>query len=911
MVLEEVKTVSPSPPPLLCLDTQEDLKRKTQASKLARKNKRIEKEMIAQAQVSDAKKRRELIDAIEQRSQALHEDRASTPMIVPGNPASKLAYGRKKTHAYNVDPMDYLMTNKERVPYVADIAEADALRIEEGYRESLGLENVADHFLPTRSFLENRPENQVRVTVEGSKRVASKTATVSIQGDNARIVESPDELKRIAIEKDWSPAMASAMEPALVGTLKRKRKELRTVAANDAIPSPVVDGNDDDAMDVDMPSEAGVVLEPAKKKPRTEMIEDAQGKHVVRNLTIQIQHTPGATAGKSVKKAAPVKLSRTQMALTELSGKRQVTAEEAQFLFVAGEQKNIKAKQVRYEYLTRTETPPSGNANVRAARRDYMTSTAFAEEADRGVNQATAAEVSPDMGALESNERGAIPTVVTGGLEMRNMAVVDEDFYEPDEPQSYLLRKGDKLAIDMAKKRYNKSLLPRKTIDTPVLRELEQGRDPNFLVLENARLKLLQEPPKAPPSQDDGPVLPLVLVNATDVRQPLYRYFEIFGKTECLVGENIVEELVFDYKRMLFNCINTEQIYKRARPTGAPDVTTKEEREQQKKFDDEISLVPDFARVDENGMKIMHKSASQRARNIKRQREQTGRQAESEPQRLRARIADSRIESFLERWNRRDAIFASDYPDLIDPSLRDANLADAELQRQRRDIHRRISLGVLGQLLQRHRTEIRERGDRTGTAHFVSSEELGSSRLHPSVNTSLEEVSMAYILASMEQPGVGEDCCTNNQECYCYKGNISWVDSCTYFSPTNNLGFICKAWRTPNEDKIFRLTGVKPVRRPCIVCTLEEVTRSAYAFARTDIQVTQTIQPFRVKIGKGEYSTAQCIPLTWRIGGRQILTGIIEPFPMFNESDYLHTQRYDAHNNCVRFIRYHPPRVGF
>ncbi len=406
--------------------------------------------------------------------------------------------------------------------------------------------------------------------------------------------------------------------------------------------------------------------------------------------------------------------------------------------------------------------------------------------------------------------------------------------------------------------------------------------------------------------------LPLIAVKSTDVRQPLYRYFELYGKTETLVTENIVEELVFDNKRVLFNYISKEQLYERDMKASPVESSPEAQSSNPSKADADANYPRAKAKVNENGVKVLHRNAAQRARNIKRQREQIGRQAESEPQRLRARIADTRVEFFLERWNRRDRYFAIDHPELADPSLDDQTaLTEDQIQRERGELLKRASLGVLGQVLQRNRGAISDRGTRTGTSYSVSSEELGTSRLHPSVNPSIPRVRRAYREAQMEQPRFGEEGCVNAHECYCYKGNISLSDNATYFSATNTSGFVCKQFMLPKEELRYKLTGKLPEkRRPCIVCKDVEVTRCAYEANRNNIQISRPIHDHCVYTGvKGEYDIRQCIPKKWSISGRDVFTGVVDDYPLFNGCDYLHDVRVEngAH---IRILRFHP-RAGF
>lgn len=928
---------------LICIDTQEDLKRKIQQNKQSRKKKRLEKEMIAQAQLRNAEKRQELLDAIEERKHALHHGRNETPLIVPGSAASKMAYGRKETHAYSVDPMDRLMSEKERLPLVADIGEEDAMEVESTFRESLGLKNFGDHFLPMSSFAERRPESRMQVSVNSSRRGQPKTATVSIQGESAHIIEEEDDVQSLGVKREWSPNVTSAIAP-LLKSFKRKRDEEEEEeedaknAESTPTSSPPTEGDFLEELDADLP---------ITKKQRLDDVDSV----ATTNVPVK---------GK-VKKAAPIKFSRSQIAVAELSGKRDITADEAQFLFAAGENKTVKPKHVRFEYLTRTETPPSGNASIRAARRSYMTDPDFASEAERGVNQGTASVPSTHTGALKPKNRGDGPTVITAGLEVRHIAVIDEEFFEPDEPQKLLLRQGDKLALDMAKKRYQPSMLPRLPIEDHALRALEQGRSPNPVSLDNARLALLQpdddnkerdetdqlsylesldgDESKKDTAPTVGNVnsttyeaagfsktesrtggsagLPLVSVKSTDARQPLYRYFEIYGKTETLVTENIVEELVFDSKRVLFNFINREQLYERDlnAPSDSVENTLLTEPAPRAasaaKANADANNPRAKARVNANGMKVMHKNACQRARNIKRQREPVGRQAESEPQRLRARISDTRVEFFLERWNCRDRFLAIDHPELVDPSLY-PTATEEQIQRERGELLKRTSLGVLGQIMQRHRNEIKDRGKRTGTNYSVSSEDLGTSRLHPSANPSMCRIKKSYRESYMEQPRYGELGCGNEHECYCYKGNIALSDNATYLSPTNTSGFVCKQFLFPHQDLHFKLTGELPAtRQPCIICKDCDVTRTAYDAARNNIQPLRPIHDHCVYTNvRGEYDIRQCLPKKWSISGRDVFTGIVDAYPLFNANDYLFDIRVENGVN-IRFLRYHPPRSGF
>jgi len=438
----------------------------------------------------------------------------------------------------------------------------------------------------------------------------------------------------------------------------------------------------------------------------------------------------------------------------------------------------------------------------------------------------------------------------------------------------------------MAREQAHPSQLPRLPIEGDELRAREQGRDPQPHALRNAISELQQRPAPALEGAAPAPGLPLVAVAANDARQPIYKYFQIYGKASRASADGMIDEIVFDQKRILFNAITNVQLYA-ARQDN-----------------------PLLAAVDENSCKVLHKNACQRARNIKKQREPVDRQAESEPPRLRTRIADARVEFCLERWNRQDAMFLHDWPHLADPAYH-AQFFEKNKARAHKDMLDKAAFGPLGQLLARNRSRIADRGDRTGTSYFVSAEELGTSRLHPSVNPVLKRVRKAHYLLMMEQPRRGERECVNGHECYCYKGNISYVDSVTYFSMTNTMGFVCKEYLTPDEYIRFKLTGELPARRgTCIVCKLDDTTQLVYAMMRSEIQA-QVIQDHAVYTDtEGEFALSQCLSVSFLVNGRTLMTGIVAPLPEFNEGDYLHDVRLEA-GVPIRFLRYHPPRTGF
>jgi hypothetical protein len=141
------------------------------------------------------------------------------------------------------------------------------------------------------------------------------------------------------------------------------------------------------------------------------------------------------------------------------------------------------------------------------------------------------------------------------------------------------------------------------------------------------------------------------------------------------------------------------------------------------------------------------------------------------------------------------------------------------------------------------------------------------------------------------------------------------IDNSTYFAPTNTGGFICKAWYTPKERARFELDGtLPPGRRVCILCKDDETTRLVYDCQRAGIQPTQPIHDHCVYSNvEGEYSKEQLLPPSWRMAaGRQILTGIVDAYPAFNEADFVHDMREEEGTGAViRFVRYRPPRAGF
>lgn len=989
---------------VLCLDTQADLEVKIKNNKGERKRKREDRHRKLEAEARDTELKKQVLSRIMERSHAMNTAATDTPngnnnpsthpppLVTPGNGASKMAYGRQKTHTHNLTERERILAKPERLVHVYDMPESEAIHLQRGYKEALGLKNFADYFMTTEAFVEKRPEQLNSATkalrsatnnkslqrdgdgededgmiIEGFERQA-------LQGPNSKATQLMQAVKQAhpdSMAVHWSENVAEAMMPlfasathseasplekkanakeggedAPVKRAKRGRpvsppklkKESKKSSAENLMELELIDTDDQEA-DAEL-------LEPPAKRPKlnhiaaTQTSEHADGQEEEEEGgeennanddeelslsgiggpmfaksattttttavdTLAVPNTKGKRkvgrkAREKAKASEPVeKLLRSQVALADLSGMRELDADAANFLSQVGENKAVKAKPPRYEYLIRTEAPPAGQSNVRAARREYLNENAFHEEATRALNQKTASIPSNDMGALRYHDRDeSIPSAVLAGLERRHVAVIDEAFFEPNEAQQHLLRQGDKLALSMAKEQAHPSLLPRLPIDDPELRAREQGRDPRPMALSNAILELHQHAPSSASGSGnergsaglDTAALPLIAVKETDARQPMYKYLKMFGKASRVAAEGMIDEIVFDQKRILFNTISSVQLY-----LSQPDH-------------------PELAALDENDCKILHKNACQRARNIKKQREPIERQAESEPPRLRTRIADARVEFCLERWNRQDAMFLHDWPQLADPKY-ESQLPDRIAKAISAQHSKRLDaskFGPLGQILSRNREKIRDRDDRTGTRYFVSSEELGSSRLHPSANKSIPRVHMSHRLAHMEQPRLGEDECANGYSCYCYKGNISFVDQTTYFSMTNTMGFICKAYRTPDEYARFLLTGERPKeRRLCIVCRDSAITELVYSTVGSDIRVTEPIHDHCVYTDiKGEYRKTQCLPGSYRINGVQVLTGIVAPYPEFNEGDYLHDVRSENGVN-IRFLRYCPARAGF
>lgn len=902
---------------LICVDTTGDLKHKMSANKKERQERRVERKIANNVREHDLKTRKNMLDRLND----LNIEEAANglpPPMVPGNGATKTAFGRRVVHTRNPSEDELIRADLDRLPLVDEIDEDKLAEYNQIHRASLGLKNIGEHIMGARSFVEHRPTQTVKVRVKGASgggksgtpgaATSSVTTVVVVQSDTAKINRTMTEHDKDSLAHGWTSEMTKSMLPILSAVKEHARAQrVDEYADTEPVEKAVARPDAEVDMDIDYPVTQKVGAAADKKAAL------------------------GGNTSKGRGKKAAVKLSRAQIAVTEQRGHRPITEDDASFLAAAGEVRAIKPKPVRYEYSKFTETPPSGNDNVRLARLDLVESAhLFDDEAARAVDPQTASVPSHLQGALRRhiNEKesqldpvASVATSLMAGMEQRHVTVVDEAFFEQsrtDPAQQTLLRKGDLLALDMADKRYRKSRLPSEPIDDLTMRELEQGREPISLAVENARLKEYM------PEQLRDANLPLVVVDKNSPHQPLYRYFEMFGKTSRMSSEDMIEELIYDKKRVIASAANIELIYALDMPDDAGKKVVKPDGEVTEMRLVDAMGIP--AKVNpETGLKITHKQMAQRTRSIKRQRDVFGRQAEADPPRLRSRIPEARVAFFLERWNRRDRLFMRDYPALFHIDAQDTDAMDidaatdngagaAAAKTDKQSLESETKFGPLGKLLARHRTDIAERGKMTGASYFVSSEDLAGSRLHPSNNPSQERVSLRYREAQMEQPRKGEEPCANMRECVAYRSNIMRIDNATYFSPTNSVGFVCKVWYTPKQRARFELDGkTPPGRRCCILCLDDERTRFVYDCQRLGISVTQPIHDHCVYVNKeGEYATEQLLPASWRMAaGRQVLTGIVDAYPAFNEADYVHDVRVEDDGTIIRFIRYRPPRSGF
>jgi hypothetical protein len=988
---------------LICVDTQDELAKKLAVNRERRKQHRLEKQMRADAQARNLEASKTILDEIAKREKTIHPSHDEIPLITPGSGVAKLSFGRKKTHSYSpTEDSDDLMQQLERLPHVANMEEKEVEKLDRVYRESLGMETIAEHFTRKEAFVEKRPEKHVQVSVTSSKRAPPITATVTIQGETARLSEP-------LILPTRNEAAAEAVRAIAAATERPSLADMFQISQPEGEPETEERTAKRARLDTALmpPPPPGPLAGRKKKQPTT---------------TSETPPSPPPTAPPLVKgkKTPVVKLTKSQQALVEAHGMRSVTNNEARLLFQAGERKQVKPKPVRGDYLARTETPPSGNANVRSLRREYMVSDEFNREAERAVDQIRASLPSPVEGALDVGEEKrdeTVPTALRAALETRHVAVVADSFFELDEYQQDLLRTGDRTALAMAAKQRLPSRLPALPVEGEALRQAEKGRVPISVALENARLAALLEhaapllpderlfpsPPPPPAEQlalpepeddeeepvsrspvaldataliepadeteamqlDSVPVpvssasslasasastlpvpegLPLVSVKPGDVRQPLYRYFERFGKSKQLASDDLIEELIYDLKTTIYNPIVKQRVYmskeeerqqeeerlkrqreKKTRGKGSapqPSTTTDTVATPTPSAPAVIKASDVYAAVNPLGVKIMNKKACQRARNIKRQREETGRQAESEPRRLRSRIAEARVMFLMERWNLRDRMFAHDHPRLFEaaatlfPSAASSSSSSSAMSEAAKAIAeaqlKATEYGPIAQVLARHKQAIADRGIRTGHEFFISAEELGSARLHPSMNPSLVRVRYAYLEMYMQQPVGRERECINGRECTCYKGNIVWADMVTNFSPTNTAGFICKEWLSPLERRGFELNGKLPEkRRQCVVCHMEEITRLIGNNLRLRQEPTEAINRwFCVYVDEeGEFASTQCWRWAYKLAGRQLWTGIQETFPKYNDNDYHLTSVEIRPDVFIRCLKLRPTRL--
>lgn len=593
------------------------------------------------------------------------------------------------------------------------------------------------------------------------------------------------------------------------------------------------------------------------------------------------QRSQKKARAKSTAPAQSAAVTHAQMAVADMVGMRELTREE---MITATHMATmeIKLKPRRGEYSIPTEAAPAGNESVRSIERDCLTETTFNAQAVESSDPRKASLPADRKHVLAIPTDDRLPTTPLVGTEMRHVAVVEPKFFALSDVQSAMLTKGQRKPLEAAQERRLPSLLPPLPIESREARAAEQGR-PEFLSDEPA----LRNEIGAKTREFLSPEKPTV-------RQPLVLYLHLFTKPSANKGWR--EEIVFDRRTKLNAMITQFDLYLR---------------------DEEAAFEEDRAAYSaDTGFKTLTKISRQNARNVKKKRDNVGRKAEFEPSRLRMRFGHYKVRFFLRRLIERDILFRGDWPlleggkEMRMPSSRTV----MPVRRTATEITKLCTYGAIGRILDRHRKRIEDRGRRTGTRYMVSSEDLGSDRLHPTVNPDIPDVSLQYHLSYMEQPGPGELECIKGNNCFCYTGNVHVADQSTYFNLTSTFGFICKQFLLPQQELKWRMTGELPAERSmCIVDYILYVNMLYHMNIQREVRPTEPIINHCVRVGvEGEYAPEYMLQPNVRLGTTTIDMGVPAPFPKFDAPSFEHSLRRDPTTQAIiHCMRYRPGRMLF
>jgi hypothetical protein len=647
-----------------------------------------------------------------------------------------------------------------------------------------------------------------------------------------------------------------------------------------------------------------------------------------------------------------------EFAVVAFRGKRAMDREEVDS-FLSLDRASVKPKTEPHEYAIPTSVPPSGDNSVVAARRTLIDhQAALHREAVQALDNRAPIESAQErqsaipVEAITPSDMALPPYGIMQALETRTIHTIDPSFYReaglPEgaaeiERRGFLLP-GHAVSEAMADAYRRPARIPSKPIEDAATRRLEQGQPveaPTFINdLQELEWKALADH--------------VIDVNETSIQQPMLRFLNRYEKADNVAHLNLKEQLIFDTTGYLGDLTPVVERWI-ARTTNPSQSTTTTTTTPAAPSTVNLALSP------ETGFKQWHKDALALARNTHKQHDASGYQARFNPARQRRRFDYNKTKYCIDLLNKKDTACHFPYdrvafargkimtdprtglPDgtgLTQPSAASGAMVPhpessqrivmpqrslpMEVTRKTRSLLESTRYGMLGTLVevalgrQRYRfEEIAQAASMIGKDFHYSAYDLGTARLHPDSGAEQyhSPISLRYHAKYMVQPNPDipyERECARGENCWCYSRNSHLADAGTYFSGHETPSFVCREFLLPDQETKAQQTGELPAKRNlCILCYMREVSLAVNHDISNEIIPKETRNNHSVYVDMpGEYISDMCYPISYTCGGRQMSTGIIGHFPMFNENNFIFDVYHDG-PHPLRYVRFNPAQSIF
>lgn len=845
------------------VDTERKLKYDSEAFKRQKKGQKSEQTVRNRAQMSRARCVNDEMD----------------PGTMPADPPSMMTYGKRKRVAPVLTRDEMAREDPDELERLPEADPAEARRLAKRYKAAHGIKNIADHLLP--------PDRMVT-----TQKTAASTEPTGVAPGYTFSSQTLDAHERLSqamhTETDRQRTINTYLSKQR--SMKRKRQQKKKQLKRERVEA-------EKAAQESGNSELVPPAPPASKRDETSV----RGRSVFK-VPEKYADDPALFGGRPE--------GNDELAIMESRGTRQMTQTEINAIKPLHSKKTKhKPKNPPDRFIYSTDAPPGCNESVfeLAYSASIHNPERLTNEADEiaengmAVTQSSRGGLDDDSDLID-DETEAVPSLA---IETRNLRVVSPRALQPQTMDGHEQR-----AADAARRYERPSALPHE--DLSGLSAADQ--------LKERGMRHDASPFDAHADEAEFAGLPQFDVEDGDLRQPLLRYFQdnFSEKTTDDPVQRMAHQFVFDNQKSLGNLEEVAHIWQSA------DGDT-----------DRPKLLP-------SGAKVATKTRKLVMRDIKKKHE-VGVQ-DFNPPRRSVSFPHAKVAYCLDMLAKRDIFFAYDrpastaglptenpvrgvsadaakdvvMPDRTRPVQQSPSSGDNTQNATRRGRHLLTGsdFGLLHSLAIRIlESKLSNDATKVGLNKFVSSYELGTSRLHPLDAPDLPQVSLDYHCKFMAQPDPNDHhqrLCINNESCLCYTARTLG----THINARNNMGFICREFLLPEQLERVQVHGELPKkRRMCIVCYMFHITLMVNKAKDRGIAAVRLLNDHTVTVNcEGGYRREDMLPLRTRRGNVDIATGVAGFFPAYLSLNFERRTRAITHRGVTYssyYMSYTPSRVGF